>query len=41
VIENRGAPARIIGTISWNKSDPDGYTCCLGQSGADFDQPAV
>jgi tripartite-type tricarboxylate transporter receptor subunit TctC len=33
VIENRGGAGSIIGTELVNKSDPDGYTLLLGQSG--------
>ena len=41
VIENRGGAGAIIGTDLANKSDPDGYTLLLGQSGPISINPAV
>jgi tripartite-type tricarboxylate transporter receptor subunit TctC len=41
VIENRGGAGAIIGTDLVNKSDPDGYTLLLGQSGPISINPAV
>ena len=41
VIENRGGGGSIIGTELVNKSDPDGYTLLLGQSGPISINPAV
>ena len=41
VIENRGGAGSIIGTALVNKSDPDGYTLLLGQSGPISINPAV
>src|SRR6202140_2124606 len=41
VIENRGGAGPIIGTELVNKSDPDGYTLLLGQSGPISINPAV
>ena len=41
VIENRGGAGSIIGTDLVNKSDPDGYTLLLGQSGPISINPAV
>ena len=41
VIENRGGAGAIIGTDLVNKSDPDGYTLLLGQSGPIAINPAV
>jgi tripartite-type tricarboxylate transporter receptor subunit TctC len=41
VIENRGSGGSIIGTELVNKSDPDGYTLLLGQSGPISINPAV
>ena len=41
VIENRGGAGSIIGTELVNKSDPDGYTLLLGQSGPISINPAV
>src|SRR3979490_1367173 len=40
VIENRGGAGSIIGTELVNKSDPDGYTLLLGQSGPISINPA-
>ena len=41
VIENRGGAGSIIGTEIVQKSDPDGYTLLLGQSGPISINPAV
>jgi putative tricarboxylic transport membrane protein len=41
VIENRGGAGSIIGTDLVNKSEPDGYTLLLGQSGPISINPAV
>ncbi len=41
VIENRGGGGSIIGTEFVNKSEPDGYTLLLGQSGPISINPAV
>jgi tripartite-type tricarboxylate transporter receptor subunit TctC len=41
VVENRGGSASIAGTEFVNKSDPDGYTLLLGQSGPISINPAV
>jgi tripartite-type tricarboxylate transporter receptor subunit TctC len=41
VIENRGGAGSIIGTELVKKSDPDGYTLLLGQSGPISINPAV
>jgi tripartite-type tricarboxylate transporter receptor subunit TctC len=41
VIENRSGAGSIIGTELVNKSDPDGYTLLLGQSGPISINPAV
>jgi tripartite-type tricarboxylate transporter receptor subunit TctC len=41
VIENRGGGGAIIGTEFVNKSEPDGYTLLLGQSGPISINPAV
>jgi tripartite-type tricarboxylate transporter receptor subunit TctC len=41
VVENRGGGGAIIGTDLVNKSDPDGYTLLLGQSGPISINPAV
>jgi tripartite-type tricarboxylate transporter receptor subunit TctC len=41
VVENRGGGGAIIGTEFVNKSDPDGYTLLLGQSGPISINPAV
>ncbi len=41
VIENRGGAGSIIGTELVNKSEPDGYTLLLGQSGPIAINPAV
>jgi tripartite-type tricarboxylate transporter receptor subunit TctC len=41
VIENRGGAGSIIGTDLVNKSDPDGYTLLLGQSGPISINPAI
>ena len=41
VVENRGGSASIVGTEFVNKSDPDGYTLLLGQSGPIAINPAV
>ncbi|HET6839545.1 MAG TPA: tripartite tricarboxylate transporter substrate binding protein [Bradyrhizobium sp.] len=41
VIENRGGGGSIAGTEFVNKSDPDGYTLLLGQSGPISINPAV
>lgn len=41
VIENRGGAGSIIGTELVHKSDPDGYTLLLGQSGPISINPAV
>jgi tripartite-type tricarboxylate transporter receptor subunit TctC len=41
VIENRVGGGSIIGTELVNKSDPDGYTLLLGQSGPISINPAV
>ena len=41
VIENRGGAGSIIGTEIVNKSEPDGYTLLLGQSGPIAINPAV
>jgi tripartite-type tricarboxylate transporter receptor subunit TctC len=41
VVENRGGAGAIIGTDLVNKSDPDGYTLLLGQSGPISINPAV
>ncbi|MGB8397286.1 MAG: tripartite tricarboxylate transporter substrate-binding protein [Bradyrhizobium sp.] len=41
VIENRGGAGAIIGTEFVNKSEPDGYTLLLGQSGPISINPAV
>jgi len=39
VIENRGGGASITGTEFVNKSEPDGYTLLLGQSGRSQSTP--
>ena len=41
VIENRGGGGSIIGTELVKKSEPDGYTLLLGQSGPISINPAV
>jgi tripartite-type tricarboxylate transporter receptor subunit TctC len=41
VIENRGGAGSIIGTEVVHKSDPDGYTLLLGQSGPISINPAI
>jgi len=41
VVENRGGGASITGTEFVNKSEPDGYTLLLGQSGPISINPAV
>jgi tripartite-type tricarboxylate transporter receptor subunit TctC len=41
VVENRGGGGSIVGTEFVNKSDPDGYTLLLGQSGPISINPAV
>ena len=41
VIENRSGARSIIGTDLVNKSDPDGYTLLLGQSGPISINPAI
>jgi tripartite-type tricarboxylate transporter receptor subunit TctC len=41
VVENRGGSAAIVGTEFVNKSEPDGYTLLLGQSGPISINPAV
>jgi tripartite-type tricarboxylate transporter receptor subunit TctC len=41
VVENRGSSASIVGTEFVNKSDPDGYTLLLGQSGPISINPAI
>jgi tripartite-type tricarboxylate transporter receptor subunit TctC len=41
VVENRGGGGAIIGTEFVNKSEPDGYTLLLGQSGPISINPAV
>jgi tripartite-type tricarboxylate transporter receptor subunit TctC len=41
VVENRGGSAAIAGTEFVNKSDPDGYTLLLGQSGPISINPAI
>lgn len=41
MIENRGGAGSIIGTEMVNKSDPDGYTLLLGQSGPISINPAI
>src|SRR5207244_7714086 len=41
VVENRGGAGAIIGTDLVNKSEPDGYTLLLGQSGPISINPAV
>jgi tripartite-type tricarboxylate transporter receptor subunit TctC len=41
VIENRGGAGSVIGTEVVQKSDPDGYTLLLGQSGPIAINPAV
>ena len=41
VVENRGGSASIVGTEFVNKSDPDGYTLLLGQSGPISINPAI
>ena len=41
VIENRGGAGSIIGTELVNKSEPDGYTLLLGQSGPISINPAI
>jgi tripartite-type tricarboxylate transporter receptor subunit TctC len=41
VIENRGGGGSIVGTEFVNKSEPDGYTLLLGQSGPISINPAV
>ena len=41
VIENRGGAGSIIGTELVKKSDPDGYTLLLGQSGPISINPAI
>jgi putative tricarboxylic transport membrane protein len=41
VVENRGGSASIVGTELVNKSDPDGYTLLLGQSGPISINPAI
>ena len=41
VVENRGGGASIVGTEFVNKSEPDGYTLLLGQSGPISINPAV
>src|SRR5579871_4274372 len=41
VVENRGGGAAITGTEFVNKSEPDGYTLLLGQSGPISINPAV
>jgi tripartite-type tricarboxylate transporter receptor subunit TctC len=41
VIENRGGAGSIIGTELVHKSDPDGYTLLMGQSGPISINPAV
>src|SRR5271169_308540 len=41
VVENRGGGGSIVGTEFVNKSEPDGYTLLLGQSGPISINPAV
>jgi tripartite-type tricarboxylate transporter receptor subunit TctC len=41
VVENRGGSASIVGTEFVKKSDPDGYTLLLGQSGPISINPAI
>src|SRR5476649_1076984 len=41
VVENRGGSASIVGTEFVNKSEPDGYTLLLGQSGPISINPAI
>src|ERR1700680_2774446 len=41
LIENRGGAGSIIGTEVVKKSDPDGYTLLLGQSGPISINPAI
>src|SRR5438445_863491 len=41
VIENKGGAGAIVGTDLVNKSEPDGYTLLLGQSGPISINPAV
>jgi len=41
VVENRGGGGSIVGTEFVNKSDPDGYSLLLGQSGPISINPAV